>query len=242
MRRRTFMQACALGAGCLAAGAVAGGGGPVSLRHYDRVRLKDSEGVPLAASDLAPKTNYVFHYPYITTPCFLLRLDRPMAPQQLADKEGRPYLWQGGAGPDRTLVAYSAICAHRMAHPTPSVSYISYRPEVTDLGSGSGVIACCAEHSVYDPCTGASVLSGPADQPLATVLLEHDPKSDGLYAVGTLGGEMFNRYFDEYWERLRLEARGRDPDVRVVDDCRVQPLETYSRNIIRCAAAQSDPS
>jgi len=42
------------------------------------------------------------------------------------------------------------------------------------------VIHCCSEHSQYDPAEGARVVAGPAPQPLAAILLDHDPASDAL--------------------------------------------------------------
>ena len=121
-----------------------------------------------------------------------------------------------------------------MAHPTATVSYISYRPPRSELDPVDGVISCCAENSVYDPATGATVLSGPAQQPLATIVLEHHPETDGLVATGTLGGEMFQRFFNEFARRLSLEHPSRDLQALVTDSVRCVPLRDYSRNIMSC--------
>src|SRR6185436_1402830 len=103
--------------------------------------------------------------------------------------------WPGGVGPRGSIVAYSAICAHKLTYPTRDISFISYRAEKTVGNKFANVIHCCSEHSQYDPAAGARVVAGPAPQPLAAILLEHDAGTDEIYAVGTLGGEMFNEFF-----------------------------------------------
>jgi arsenite oxidase small subunit len=77
------------------------------------------------------------------------------------------------------------------------------------------------------------VVAGPAPQPLAAILLEHDSSSDELHAVGTLGGEMFAEFFDKYAFRLQLEhgAAARAP---VTGSCVVQELESYCRQQVKC--------
>ena len=75
----------------------------------------------------------------------------------------------------RSLVAFSAICAHQLVYPTRDVSFISFRKTRAQRGVQDELIHCCAEHSQYDPAHGAQVLSGPAPQPLCAVLLSHDP-------------------------------------------------------------------
>jgi Rieske Fe-S protein len=108
--------------------------------------------------------------PYVTTPCFLIDLGAPAeAGAELETSDGRPYRWSGGVGPGRSIVAFSAICAHRMSYPTRNVSFIDYRhkPMNTeaagdDWWSRGQVIYCCSEGSVYDPSDGARVLAGPA--------------------------------------------------------------------------------
>ncbi len=94
------------------------------------------------------------------------------------------------------------------------------------------MIHCCAEHSQYDPADGARVVAGPAPQPLAAILLEHDAKTDELAAVGTLGGEMFNQFFAKYEARLTLE--GAALRVPAAASCEVRELENYCRQQVKC--------
>ena len=67
------------------------------------------------------------------------------------------------------------------------------------------MIHCCADHSVYDPSAGARVISGPAPQPLAAILLEYDTEHDELTAIGTVGAEQFDAFFRKYDFKLALE-------------------------------------
>lgn len=232
MERRAFLGACAFLSGAALAPAALAEAPP---RFYARVRLIDVHGAPLRAAAIARNTNYVFQYPYAATPCFLLRFDAPVAPAaSLRRSDGTRYAWQGGVGSDRALVAFSAICAHKLAYPTRDVSFIRYQRE-RSATAGGRVIHCCADHSVYDPTEGARVVAGPAPQPLAAIVLEHDAANDELYAVGTQGAEQFDRFFAQFGLKLVLEygstakARARVEDTSVVSE-----LSSYSRNVIRC--------
>lgn len=234
MDRRNFIGSCTAGAACIsAATAVPAFGADARPRHYGRAVLVDERGDRLKASSLRPLTNYVFHYPYVATPVFLLELQRPALPQSLSTQARDSYAWPGGVGPRRSVVAFSAICAHKLVYPTPEVSFISFRRTRASRGVQDGLIHCCAEHSQYDPARGAQVLSGPAAQPLCAVLLEHDPKDDSLTAYGTLGGELFDEFFRKYEMKLSLDVgtKARHP---VADRTTVQLLEKFCRNPVQC--------
>jgi len=232
MERRTFLGACTILAGAGLAQATATPDVPPRL--YARVRLVDEHGAPLRARALALHTNYVFQYPYASTPCFLLRLDAAQPTAALRQRDGSAYEWRGGVGPDRGLVSFSAICAHKLAYPTREVSFIRYQRDRSST-SGGHVIHCCADHSVYDPADGARVVAGPAPQPLAAILLEHDVARDELYAVGTIGAEQFDAFFALYGVKLALEY-GSTPKARapVTDTTVVRELTRYCRNTIQC--------
>ena len=242
VERRCFVKLCA-------AAAVTAGANPALLaaagataRLYERTALVDGDGTPVTARNLAVGRTYVFHYPYATTPCFLLDLGRPVrAAAELSTEAGEPYVWPGGAGEDRSIVAFAAICAHRMSHPAKDVSFINYRHgEVRYLDSRdrarerSGVIFCCSEKSVYDPADGARVLGGPAKQPLATILLQSEPGSGALFALGTVGGEMYDAYFEKFAFRLALEHETGDIRRGAGATSEVMDLEAYSRTIMQC--------
>lgn len=231
MERREFVAFCAATAAAAATGTLAADAQP---RRYARARLVDEHGAPVLGKAIPANRNLIFHYPYAATPCFLLNLGRPAASSTvLKTADEKPYEWHGGVGPARSIVAYSAICAHRLTYPTREISFISYRAEKTTGNRFASVIHCCSEHSQYDPAQGARVVAGPAPQPLAAIVLEHDPASDELYAVGTLGGELFNEFFDKYAFRLQMELGG-NAHAAAGKDCVVQPLENYCRQQVKC--------
>jgi arsenite oxidase small subunit len=234
VRRRLFLGACA--ASAVLASAQATGARDLRARLYARTRLVDTAMQPLAAARLAAGRNYVFHYPYQGTPCFLIELGRETGRDvRLRTEDRRPYEWPGGVGPRRSIVAYSAICTHRLTYPTPQISFISFRPRSTaGRAARPETIHCCSEHSQYDPAAGARVVGGPAPQPLCAILLEHDPATDGLYALGTLGGEMFDTFFSKFESKLELDYGGRRARQRTGERAIVMDLESFSRQQVRC--------
>ena len=136
-------------------------------------------------------------------------------------------------GPQKNIVAYSAICAHKMTYPTKQVSFIGYRNDPSPVAGAGKVITCCSDRSVYDPASGAKVVSGPAPQPLATIILQHDPKADELFALGTFGGEKFAEFFSKFQFRLNLE-QGPQWRSTVQGTALVKPLENYSSQWAKC--------
>lgn len=240
--RRGFLKLCA-GTGALVAARPAllaenaaglGPAAPATLVHPD--------GRPFALGDLAVGQNYVFHYPYVSTPCFLIDLGKPALPASgLETDDGQRYQWRGGVGPDRSVVAFSAICAHRMSYPTPTVSFIHYRHETMSFtdhrqrpAQREQVIYCCSEGSVYDPAEGCRVLGGPAPQPLAAVDLAWDEASGELRAVGAYGGAMFDRFFETFEFQLALQHGNRDIRTASSPTAAVIPLAEYSANTSVC--------
>jgi Rieske Fe-S protein len=232
MERRDFVTLCA--ASAAGAALPEARGESLTARMYARAKLVDESRAPVRLASLKVGTNYVFDYPFSATPCFLLRLDRPVAAGiALRTESGQAYKWEGGIGEGRSIVAYSAICAHKMTYPTRQVSFIGYRDGPSPVAGPGRVITCCSDRSVYDPAAGARVVSGPAPQPLATILLEHDAKSDETFAVGTFGGEMFAEFFRKYEFRLQLEM-GPRAHSEVGKESVVRALETYSVQWAKC--------
>ncbi|MBV9192007.1 MAG: Rieske 2Fe-2S domain-containing protein [Betaproteobacteria bacterium] len=227
MQRRDFIAFCAAAA---AAPVLADDAQP---RRYPRTRLVGQNGAPLLAKMVPVNRNLIFHYPYAATPCFLLNLGRAATPAHLKTADAKAYEWNGGVGANRSIVAYSAICAHKLTYPTRDISFISFREEKSAGNKFASVIHCCSEHSQYDPAEGGRVVAGPAPQPLAAILLEHDPGTDEVYAVGTLGGELFNEFFEKYAFRLEMEL-GRTAREAVNGTSVVQPLENYCRQQVKC--------
>ena len=242
LNRRNFVKLCASAAAMITASPrlLAQDGGTV--RRYQRSKLVDAQKKPIKVTDLVEGENYLFHYPFVSTPCFLLDLGQPTAQQALLKTEdGRSYVWQGGVGPARSVVAFSAICAHKMTHPARAVSFINYRHKRVNFvdkdkkdAQRESVIYCCSEKSVYDPAQGARVLGGPAPQPLAAILLEYNAADGSIDAVGTYGGEMFDKFFEEFGFRLQLEHRVTNVRAAVDKTTLVMKLSDYCATQVLC--------
>src|SRR5574339_929857 len=102
MERRDFIKFCAASAAALGAPEV---GADARVPLYSRARLVDEKGAPLRAAAIPANRNFIFHYPYAATPCFLLNLGKPVKPVQLKTVAGEPYEWNGGVGKARSVVA-----------------------------------------------------------------------------------------------------------------------------------------
>jgi Rieske Fe-S protein len=146
---------------------------------FPKVQLFYSDGSPVLASSYrygsSSNALIVFDYPLDNEPNLLLNLPSPSVL---------------GTGPTKTLVAYSAVCQHLGCTP-PFISY--YPPGVCgNFNNGAAFIHCVCHGSSYDPAVaatggGASILTGPAQSPLPQTLLEWDPTTDELFAVGSVG-------------------------------------------------------
>src|SRR5260370_29410637 len=126
MERREFVTLCA--ASAAGAALPEARGESLTARMYSRTKLVDESRAPVRLASLRAGTNYIFDYPFSATPCFLLRLGQPIAAGvALRTETGQGYQWEGGIGEGKSVVAYSAICAHKMTYPTRQVSFIGYR-------------------------------------------------------------------------------------------------------------------
>lgn len=245
MKRRGFVKLCAAAVAGITASPETLAGQNQQYRRYGRVALVDPESSrPVRASTLEVGETYVFYYPFVSTPCFLIDLGKSVkARNELQTREGASYVWRGGAGPASSVVAFSAICAHKMSHPARSVSFINYRHGETrfrnsndQLEERQGVIYCCSENSVYDPARGGQVLGGPAPQPLAAIELDYDAGEDMFYATATVGGEMFERYFGSFRDRLVLEHGRTDIDRAMQGTSELMRLTDFTSNPVSCQA------
>ena len=234
MQRRDFLSGCGAAIGLAGLAALGETLASTTPRVYSRSRLVDVHGEPFKASRLPANTNYVFQYPYAATPCFLLNLGHAAAAAgSLRRADGETYRWDGGTGPSRSIVAFSAICAHKLAYPTREVSFIRFQRDRSPTSDGN-VIHCCADHSVYDPAAGARVLSGPAPQPLAAILLDYDAGRDELFALGTVGPEQFEAFFRKYDFKLALDYGPGKARLPVGPTTVVREMTEYCRQTIQC--------
>ncbi len=228
MQRREFNKLC----GGLLAGAasLSARDAVAQTQPYTSSALVYDDDSPVTVDSLAPGVSCVFSYPYVTTPCFVVRLR-----ESAIAKDG----WQGGVGDDRSVVAFSAICSHKMSHPAKPISHINFRDEkISFFNDGkkieqSQVISCCSERSVYDPANAGAVLSGPAPVPLASIALELS--DDGqIIAVGSVGPNQYERFLDMFGFRLAMEYGVSDVRARVGEKTLATLAERFSSQQIRC--------
>ena len=241
MDRRNFLKvAGATGALIAVSPSVIGGklyaSDGTMYNAYEKVQLVDANGAPIKASALKKETNYVFNYPYKSTPAIMLDLEDPTAKDiTLKSEDGQEYVWKSGVGAKRTIVAYSAICSHQLAHPTPDDSFLQYvqKDKKTMAYTTGGVIVCSSHLSAFDAKSGAKRLSGPAAQPLASIVLEV-AEDDTIWAVGVLGPDKFHDYFKAFRPELKKFYGGRRKAKKLVKiSAPTVTLNEYTKEIIQ---------
>jgi arsenite oxidase small subunit len=233
--RRGFVKACGAVAACAAADAGRVAQPAFALEGAPRLRLVDKARRPVKASALEMHANYIFLYPYVSTPCLLLRLGAatPRNVPQNDASEAR-YIWPGGVGKDGAVVAYSAICAHAFSYDSRQTRFLTYSKARSHLSGQGQAITCCAHATAYDPAEGAKVVSGPAKFPLAAVQFDYDAATDELTAVGLLGTALFDEFFKAYRAELNAEfGRGRYREL-IAGQTTVLPMSEYSKNVVQC--------
>jgi len=230
MGRRRFAGICLAGAvaGLPKAAHVGADAPSGSFTRYPRVRLTTPTGEPLRAGGLDPEEEYLFFYPFVSTPCLLLDLGRPVAPVEVVARERGAYAWGGGAGPGRSVVAFTAICPHQRSHPERAFSPIGYHrtgEKAAVVGGRDRMIVCCAHGSAFDPAAGGRVEQAPAELPLAAVPLHWDREHDRFFAEGIFGPDSFDQFFREFRGRSRALVEGSSAVMRLRD---------YSAAVARC--------
>jgi arsenite oxidase small subunit len=233
--RRRFVKACSAVAALAAASAGRLAQPAFALADAPRLKLVDKAGKPIKASALEVDANYLFSYPYVSTPCLLLRLGAA-TPRNVERKDAQKaaYTWPGGIGRDRAVVAYSAICSHAFSYDSKQTSFLTYSKARTQISGHSRAITCCAHASIYDPAEGARVLSGPAAFPLAAVQLAYQTDSDELSAIGLVGTTLFDQFFKAYRGELNAQY-GRGAYRTVLEgQTTVLPMREFSKDVVQC--------
>jgi Rieske Fe-S protein len=241
MDRRNFLKVVAAGATVVAVspsfirGNLYAADGTL-YRAYEKTQLIGADGKPILASKLEQEVNYLFNYPYASTPCLLVNLPKPTETDvELTSEAGEKYIWKSGVGKNRTIVAYVAICTHQLTHPTPNDSFIMYVPEKTKTMAydKSGIIVCSSHLSAFDVRAGGKVLGGAATQPLAAVVLEH-AADDTLWAVGILGSDKFQDYFKAFKPELKQFYNGPAEAKKLVSiSAKTVKLTEFSKDLIQ---------
>lgn len=109
------------------------------------------------ASAINGKTPYMFNYPDAASPCAAVKLGKPV---------------EGGAGPDRDIVAYSTLCTH-MGCP---VQY-----------DGQGTFKCGCHFSQFDAEKGGQMICGQATENLPRIHLQYNSGAGTIDAIGVDG-------------------------------------------------------
>lgn len=238
MQRRDFLKISAVGAAVVCSPALlkfelyAEDGR--MYKAYNKVKLVDEEGNALKFSKMKKEEAYIFNYPYVSTPSMIISLnDTTSKDVTLKSAKGEEYIWKGGVGKGGTLVANSAICSHQLSHPTPDINFVSYSgTKKTMTCDKTGVILCASHLSAFDPKKGGKNIAGPADQALASILLEVD-KKDEIYAVGVLGPDKFHAYFKEFKDELKEYYGGRREGKKLVTiEAETKHIGTYSEEVV----------
>ncbi len=204
------------------------------FKKYKKSILLDKNGNPIKPEDIKVGKQYLFFYPYVSTPVFLINLGKEIKPIEVRLSDGSTYMWPGGVGPQKSIVAFCAICPHQLSYPTPEYSFINYYPpnKKSAVAKRDNVIQCCAHISVFDPEKGGIVIDGPAEYPLLTIVLSYE--NGKLYAVGTLGKELFKDFFDAYRTDLKKMYKSFRKAKRKVERSVVLEVEEYVEEIIFC--------
>ncbi len=176
-----------MGGAGLAAGAIQYAQPPqIGVSSYPSVQLIDLDGSPLTVTRVLQEYSFetpdviLFAYPLRNEPNFLLNLAPPPG------GSGGATNVVGGVGPQRSIVAFSAICQH-LGCPAPAISYYPPGTCPQTPGGKSFYIHCSCHGSTYDVTNGAANLTGPAVLPLPQVTLDWHQSDDTLWAVGEVG-------------------------------------------------------
>ncbi len=206
------------------------------FQTFEKVQLKDAEGNPIKAAALPSEENFVFNYPYVATPAIMVNLATPTEKDvKLKTEDGTEYVYRGGVGAKGTIVAYSAICPHQLTHPQPEMSMFQYVEEKgkTLAYDKGGVFVCTSHLSAFEPKQGGKVVGGPANEGLASIILEIDAE-DNIWAVAVLGPVKFQAYFDAFQDEFKkFYGNKREAKKLITGEVKVQTLKNFSAEHIQ---------
>lgn len=220
MNRRDFLKTCGF-IGLLIEGklTISRAGSISEGKFKGKVPLVKGDGNPFNIKEVQRYEPYIFFYPYVSTPCILVDVGERA---------------KGGIGSDESIVSFSLICSHQWSFPTPSETFITYYgPEEASLVDRGNVIQCCVHMSVFDPLRDGKVLDGPADYPLARILLDTDEKGN-IYAVGVAGRDQFAEFFQANGSILSKLYGSLERAKYKVKESKVMRLRDYTEEEIKC--------
>jgi len=238
MERRFFIKMCATAVATICAKPGILLANSANVQNHNRVLITTNTGKPLVASSLPTTDAYVFHYPYVSTPCFLINLGKRVNSRTIGKnnniENSEEYHWNGGVGEQQSIVAFSAICTHQLSYPKKQISFISFNSDKTKISQQEQSIVCCAHQNVFDPGQGGVSIAGESKIPLTAIILDYDKVARQLYAVGTLGHDIYSDFFRVYKKELNEEF-GRGGAKKKVEDKIIAQLHSeYSAQVTRC--------
>ena len=89
------------------------------VQRHPRSLLVDPLGSPWRARQLKTGEAFLFNYPYTASPVFLIAFEHELKPAELVTESKQRYAAPAGVGANKTIVAFSAICAHKLCTPRP---------------------------------------------------------------------------------------------------------------------------
>jgi len=238
LERRDFLKTCAVSATLVAGGVVFlndARAANLSVTMYKKALLTDGNGKPLWFDTITPDVPFIFNYPFAATPNFLILLDVSVKSTEYSISDGSKYTAPGGAGKNKNLVAYSAICPHQWSYPTKDFTVVNYYGK-KDQGCmlGTQLIKCCAHLSVFDAKICGKKVDGPAENNMAMIVLEADEAKKEIYAVGVAGKTQYTEFFDLNKQELRKEYGSSANAKAEVEKATAIRLEKYAKNLIKC--------
>lgn len=149
-RRKVLKAACCAGAVAAVSLTAIKGKANASSGSYPQVKIANIK-------DLRAGKSKTFDYPLVGRKNVIVNLGCCV---------------EGGVGPDKSIIAYSAFCTHLGCG--------------VEFNKESGMLVCECHQSVYDPKQSGKLIEGPSPSNLPMIALDVDKNGD-VYAVGVAG-------------------------------------------------------
>lgn len=158
LSRRQFLKVSGGLAGATSAAIGGVGAAQAATGDVGRATLPYKPKVVAKVAQLKDNVPVAFNFPDEASPCSLVKMGRPVP---------------GGVGPNRDIVAFSALCTH-MGCP---VSY----------DAATRTFRCGCHYSVFDAELAGQMVCGQATENLPRVTLRYHEKTDTITAVAVEG-------------------------------------------------------
>ncbi len=193
----------------------------------------------LTVNQLPVGKAYLFFYPLVCTPALLINVGKVIRPLQdirykTAFNEEYSFDWSGGAGPQNSLVAYSAICPHDLIYPTKELNLLSYRHKRAGYYTPQdNLITCCGSGSAYDVTKGGHTVQGASKKNLSSITLQYDPQTTTLAPQAIQGYNVIPSFLRKHRKTLR-KTFGKNYHASVKGKIILTPLDHYAAKTVKC--------